>query len=169
MTEIADRPRVLSGIHRDYLRAFAITDEVISAAGVWSDGDIIMFPYRDGDLLVHQRRRWPEDEETAALGKKSQAKYLWEKGVPLHFNALRPVTGDGGPVLICEGTKQALCVTSWALPQYAIYGMAGCDGWVSASLSRFKGRRVIILLDADAGSNHEVYTAGEKLAAKLKC
>jgi DNA polymerase-1 len=168
MTEIADRPRVLSGIHRDYLRAFAITDEVISAAGVWSDGDIIMFPYRDGDLLVHQRRRWPEDEETAALGKKSQAKYLWEKGVPLHFNALRPVTGDGGPVLICEGTKQALCVTSWALPQYAIYGMAGCDGWVSASLSRFKGRRVIILLDADAGSNHEVYTAGEKLAAKLK-
>ena len=155
---------VLSGVHRAYLNAHAILDDVIDAHGIWSSGDRVVFPWHDGEQRTSQRRIWPEPENGLPDGV---GKYLWEKEEPLHFAAWRPLSGDG-PVIIAEGTKQSLAVASWAPPEYAVYGMAGCNGWTKADLSRFEGHPVLIMLDADTSSNLKVYTAGEKLAAKLK-
>lgn len=156
--------RELSDAHRAYLTGHAIRDEVIDSHGIWSSGDWIVFPWQDGDFCTTQRRIWPEPEGGLPDGA---GKYLWEKDEPLHFTAWRPLAGSG-PVIIAEGTKQSLAVASWAPPEYAVYGMAGCNGWTRADLSRFEGHQVLIMLDADTAGNLKVYTAGEKLAARLK-
>ena len=49
--------------------------------------------------------------------------------------------------------------------------MAGCDGWrdlTAVALHRFAGHQVVIMLDADAGGNLNVYEAGELLATELE-
>jgi hypothetical protein len=162
MTETAIQAQALSGVHRSYLNEHAISDEVITAQGVYSYGDTIVFTWREGDRATVQTRAWP--------GKAGE--YLWaggEKGHPLHLNIIRDPAPDA-PVLLCEGTKQSLAVASWAPPEYAVWGMPGCYGWVNSDgfdLARFAGRDVTILLDADAATNLDVYEAGERLALEL--
>lgn len=155
----------LTDVHRAYLNAHAITDEVIAAAGIFSLGGEIIFPWKDGEQVTAQRRPWPEPP-----GGLHGAKYLWETGRPLHLWEIRPPSDAylNGPVILAEGTKQALAVASWAPDEYAVYGMAGCRGWVNGGLSRFEGRDVFVMLDADAGSNLDVYEAGEKLHQLLE-
>lgn len=160
---------VLSAVHRQYLNEHAVSDAVIGAQGIRSDGEFIVFPWRDGDLLTDQRRQWPEPPEGLPVGEDGKPrKYLWTPGQLLHLACWR---GGTGPVIIAEGTKQSLAVASWASPEYAVYGMPGCDGWRRLALTRlyrFEGRDVVIMLDADAEENSNVYEAGEQLAAHLK-
>jgi hypothetical protein len=157
---------VLSDVHRQYLNDHAITDEIIGQQGIRSEGDRIVFTWRDGQHETDQTRQWPEPD-----GGLGDFKYLWargEKGHPLHFNIARD-PGPDAPVLLCEGTKQHLAVASWAPPEYAVYGMQGCRGWEgeNCDLSVFHGRTVFVLLDADAASNADVYEAGERLTREL--
>jgi DNA polymerase-1 len=154
----------LTEIHRQYLGGHAISGAVIEAAGIWSDRDMIVFPWRLGEQVTEQRRQWPEPDGGLPDGVP---KYIWEAGKPLHLAAWREVAGSS-PVLLCEGTKQSLAVASWAPPEYSVYGMAGCRGWANSDLSFFTGSQVIIWLDADAGENLDVYEAGERLAALLE-
>ena len=164
----------LADAHRAYLRDHAITDEVIRSASVFSDGDWIVFPWTDREAgqATFQDRHWPPFEAEAV-------KYRWNRGAEgkhLHFAAWRAPAGGSGPVIIAEGTKQSLAVASWAPPEYAVYGMPGCWGWRNKPenggtrfhrLDRFARRDVVVILDADAGANLDVYEAGEKLAAEL--
>lgn len=147
----------LSTTHRDYLLDHAISDEVLEHQQVRSEGDEIVFPWRDGDLLTEQRRPWPGESGV----------YFWETGKDLHFWTLRDA-GAESPVLLVEGTKQALAAASHTGPDTTVIGMAGCWGWSKVSLSRFRGRRVFLCLDADAATNLDVYDAGDKLGEKLK-
>lgn len=168
MTEITAITPVLSAVHRAYLNEHAIADAVITAAGIFSAGDEIIFPWADGDQRTLQRRYWPEPE--GGLG--DAPKYLWEAGHPLHLWEHRPAGTADSPVIIAEGTKQSLAVVGYAPGEYAVYGMPGCDiGLVSrlqrAGLDRFAGHPVIIMLDADAADNLNVYEGGEKLAELL--
>ena len=41
---------MLSDVHRAYLNGHAVSDAVIDAQGIRSDGDFIVFPWRHGDL-----------------------------------------------------------------------------------------------------------------------
>lgn len=147
----------LSTAHRDYLLAHAIRETVLERHGVRSEGDEIVFPWRDGVLITEQRRPWPGEGGT----------YFWETGKDLHFWTLRD-KGPDSPIILIEGTKQSLAGDSYAPEEYSVLGMAGCWGWSKAKLSRFKGREVFLCLDADAGSNLDVYEAGEKLGERLK-
>jgi DNA polymerase family A/Domain of unknown function (DUF3854) len=150
---------VLSDVHRAYLNEHAVRDEVIASQGIRSDGDSIVFTWREDDRVTEQRRPWPGDAGV----------YYWEPGQKLHLNILRD-PGPGAPVLLTEGTKQSLAVASWAPAEYAVYGMPGCYGWVTKGeldLHRFAGRQVLIMLDADAADNLDVYEAGERLAHEL--
>lgn len=149
-------PALLSDVHRQYLRDHAITDTVIDAAGIHSAGAEIVFPWRDGDRVTVQRRPWP--------GEAGQ--YLWTAGEPLHFWVHRDPAPDA-PVLLVEGTKQSLAAHSWAPPEYAVYGMVGCAGAARVKLTRLGNRTVVIVNDADAGTNLNVYTAAEKLGKRL--
>jgi hypothetical protein len=147
----------LSPEHRAYLTAHAVTDQVIDAAGVYSLGQEIVFPWRDGDTVTEQRRPWP--------GESGQ--YYWTAGEPLHFWVHREL-GPDSPVLLVEGTKQSLAVLSWLPDGYSMYGMTGCEGASRCKLKRFKGRRVVVMLDADSATNLNVYNAGVVLKKRLK-
>lgn len=147
----------LSPEHRDYLTDHAITDQVIDAAGIHSQGAEIVFPWRDGNTVTDQRRPWP--------GKAGE--YYWTAGETLHFWVHRDPSPDS-PVLLVEGTKQSLAAHAWAPPEYAVYGMVGCEGASKLKLKRFRGRRVIIVNDADAAGNRNVYNAGLTLRKRLE-
>lgn len=148
----------LSPEHRALLREQkAITDDVMDAAGLWSDGNTVVFPWRDGGNLTEQRR--PDPERKGA--------YYWAKDEPLHFWKHR----DAGPdsvIAIVEGTCQSLAASAWMPPEYSVYGMAGCEGAAKIRLKEFAGRRVVILLDADAADNLNVYQAGAALAGRMR-
>ena len=147
----------LSDTHRDYLLDHAIDEGTILLHGIRSEGDEIVFPWRDGDRLTEQRRPWPGESGI----------YFWETDKDPHFWCLRDA-GPTSPILIVEGTKQSLAAASHASENCTVLGMAGCWGWSKVKLSRFKGREVFLCLDADASSNLDVYEAGEKLGEKLK-
>lgn len=148
----------LSEEHRQLLRdSKAISDDVINAAGLWSEGTTLVFPWRDGERVTEQRREHPD----------RKGKYLWTAGEPLHFWKHR----DAGPdsvIAIVEGTCQSLAAASWMPPEYSVYGMAGCEGAAKIRLREFAGRTVVILLDADAGENLNVYEAGAALAGRMR-
>lgn len=150
---------MITDTHVAYLTDHAITVETIDQVGITSseDGSEIHFPWSDGDRLTVQRRPWP--------GEGGQ--YFWESGKDLHFWTLRDA-GPDSPVLLVEGTKQSLAATSHAPAEYSVIGMAGCWGWSKEKLGRFRGRSVVLCLDADASSNLDVYEAGEKMGEKLK-
>src|SRR5690606_36353114 len=81
-------------------------------------------------------------------------------------SAVRDVEGDG-PVILAEGTKQALAVASWAPEKYSVYGMNGNYGWSGCDLSWTAGRDVLVIMDADLRTNRQVYDAAAKLAEVL--
>jgi len=143
--------------HLQYLTDHAISPEVIEAQGIVSRDGEIVFTWRDGETVTEQRRPWPGGSGV----------YFWEPDKDLHFNLLRDA-GPDSPVLIIEGTKQSLAGLTYAPEQYTVLGMAGCWGWSKCKLNRFRDRDVYLCLDADAGSNLDVYEAGEKFAEKLK-
>jgi hypothetical protein len=149
----------LSDVHRQYLNGHAVCDAVIGQQAIRSEGEMIVFTWREGDHVTEQRRPWPGEGGV----------YFWTTGADLHLNVIRD-PGPDAPVLLCEGTKQSLAVASWAPPQYAVIGMPGCYGWTMSrhlDLARFAGRQVFILLDADAAENLDVYEAGTRLASEL--
>src|SRR5687768_11075504 len=151
------RSMALDDTHRAYLNDHAVPDVVIDRLGIHSvDGEII-FPWTDGDRVTLQRRPWPGESGL----------YFWEEDKPLHFWNLRDA-GEGAPILVVEGTKQALAACAYAPAEYSVLGMAGCWGWSREKLSRFKDRRLVICLDADAGSNLDVYDAGDLFGTKAK-
>lgn len=158
----------LSDVHRSYLNDHAITDEVIEAQGIRSDGDVIVFTWRNRDLVTEQRRLWPEPLEGLPLDAEGKPmKYVWATGKPPHFNVARDPTPNAA-ALIVEGTKQHLAVAGYADERCAVYGMVGCWGWSKENLSRFKGREVVIMLDADAATKQHVYDGGAGLAENLR-
>jgi hypothetical protein len=142
--------------HRDYLLRHAISDGMIDACGVYSNGDRLVFPWRDGDTVTEQYKEHPEQK----------GPYIWVKGEPLHFWVHRDLGPDSFTALV-EGTKQSLAVASWAPDDWSVFGMAGCEGAAKVNLRRLAGRRLVIILDADAGQNKNVYSAGEALGARL--
>lgn len=143
--------------HRQYLRDHAITDEVIDASGIYSDGTKLVYPWRDGDTVTEQYKDNPA----------YKGPHIWEKGEPLHFWVHRDM-GPESPAFIPEGTKQSLAAVSWAPPEYSVYGMAGCEGAARVNLRPLAGRHVVIGLDADASENLNVYDAGMALAGRLR-
>lgn len=99
------------------------------------------------------------------------AKYIFPTGATPVLNELRR---QGDTLLLVEGTMQSLAAAQYAPDGVAVYGMAGCWGWrVGESgtsipdLGVVEGTDVIVVLDADASSNLDVYNAGMSLSAAL--
>lgn len=167
--------------HRALLESAAITPEVAAAAGVYSITAVeqippefasygqaavpaLAFPYRSP--TGEQRTQLRPDVPVVIDGRPS--KYLWASDTPLVLNAARH-DPDASTVLIVEGTKQALAAASHAPDGIEVLGMVGCRGWYrdgapSPDLAVCDDRDVVIVLDADAATNLDVYTAGVGLA-----
>lgn len=176
----------LTPAHRDYLAAHAVDPELAESLGVrsltghpdvatlgepwqnWANFPAIAFPWTGPD----GRTEWQVRPDNPTKDRSGRAmKYVFRKGMTPVLWAVRPVE-TAERVLIVEGTKQCLAAATYAPPEVAVYGIAGCHMWSSGGspipdLAVAEGRRVVVILDADAATNPQVYAAGEKLAEAL--
>jgi hypothetical protein len=180
------RPGKLSGEHAAYLESQAVSAELAEGLGVrslmapadtaelgdvwvnWANFPAILFPWVSQDGRVEYQVR-PDNPTQDSRGR--DRKYVFRRGMEPVLWAVRPLPG-AERMLIVEGTKQSLAAASYAPPGVAVYGMAGCrmwqiDGRPIPDLALADGREVVVILDADASSNPDVYAAGLGLAEAL--
>jgi hypothetical protein len=177
---------MLTPEHRDFLFKQAVDPDLAERLGVrslTSKADLeplgedwaslvnfpaIAFPWTDENGRVEWQIR-PDDPTEDLNGRKR--KYLFRKGMTPVLWAVRPVS-DASRTVIVEGTKQCLVAAQYAPPGVAVYGIAGCRMWQEEGvplpdLFTAEDREVVVILDADAATNLEVYQAGETLATAL--
>lgn len=171
--------------HIRHLTEAAVDIDVATELGVYSatepdqvpeqlDGfrnlPALVFPWTSPSGHVEYQVR-PDNPSTDKKGRKVKYRFRSSK------NGYRPVLWAARPhdgvVLIVEGTKQTLAAASHAPDEVAVYGIGGCRQWSSEGLpiddlEVVEGREVVIILDADAATNREVYDAGVKLADALR-
>lgn len=141
----------------------------------------LVFPWKSpGGRVVLQLR--PDNPRSRELGLVEEqddlvisehtdlVKYVFPTGQGGVLNELRKPTGD--VVLLVEGTKQGLAAVSYAPLGIGVYAMAGCwnwrrDGLTIEDLRIARDKTVVVVLDADASRNLDVYNAGTALAEAL--
>jgi hypothetical protein len=171
--------------HAAFLAAQAVDVELALALGVrslvtrsdnpqegvwgnWANHPAILFPWTNeaGDVEFQVR-----PDNPTADGRGRDRKYVFRKDMTPILWAVRPVA-DATQILIVEGTKQCLSAATYAPAGVGVYGIAGCrswqiDGQPIADLYAADGREVVVILDADASDNPQVYEAGAALADAL--
>lgn len=135
----------------------------------WANHPAILFPWtNDAGEVEYQVR---PDEPTISPKSGKPNKYMFRKGMTPVLWAVRPLP-RATKMLLVEGTKQGLAAASHAPPEWAVYAIAGCRSWQIdnqpiADLMAADGREVVVILDADAADNPEVYKAGVELTSAL--
>lgn len=135
----------------------------------WDNCPAIVFPWTSPSGRVEYQIR-PDTPNPDLRGRLR--KYVFPSGMtPMLWQVREPA--DGARILIVEGTKQGLSAATYAPEGIGVYTVAGCrawqlDGQPIGDLQVTDGRDVVVLLDADAGTNPEVYSAGIALAEALK-
>lgn len=177
--------QLLSDDHVSYLEEFAVdidlarslgvrsllTREDNPQEGVWenfANHPAILFPWTAPDGRVEYQVK-PDNPTKDTRGR--DRKYMFRKGAEPVLWAVRPVPGSTR-ALIIEGTKQSLAAASNAPDGWSVYGIAGCrswqvDGQPISDLITLDGCEVVVILDADAADNPQVYQAGVDMAAAL--
>lgn len=176
----------LSPEHAEYLAAHAVdatvaanlgvrsllsTDDVASLPGPlnqWANFPAILFPWIGPDGRTEYQIR-PDNPTNDARGRPR--KYVFRRDMTPVLWAAREVPG-ATRIVIVEGTKQTLAAASYAPAGLSVYGIAGCRMWMVngtpiPDLAVAEDREVVILLDADAAGNGDVYAAGMSLAEAL--
>lgn len=171
--------------HAEYLAAHAVDLELARELGVrsvqavddlpeeWRAGigrhlPGIVFPFtsHDGRQCVQLR---PDTPPSRPDGDKM--KYVFQADAASVLWQVRE-SPDADRVLLVEGSKQCLVAALYAPQGFSVYGIAGCWGWSHNSipvsdLQVVDGKEVVVIFDADAGSNLDVYNAGTRLAEAL--
>lgn len=130
----------------------------------------ILFGWRNARGFLEWQLRLdkpPVDEETGR-----EKKYLFHWATAARYGLINE--RGGNTVLVVEGTKQGHSVSSAVGDDVTVLAIPGCSGWardgwqVPADMVELtRDKKVFVCLDADAASNLDVYTAGEKLAEGL--
>jgi DNA polymerase-1 len=128
----------------------------------------LVFPWTEPDGNVRYQVKVPEG---FSFTNGEAPKYLWPKGGAAQLGVIREEETDD-KIIIAEGTKQSIVAGEYAPGGYSVYGIAGCQMWMSKGnptphLSVADGKNVFIILDADASTNPDVYEAGVKLQEAL--
>lgn len=178
----------LSDEHRRYLASQAVDPDLALKLGVrtvteradmealgntnwenFANFPAILFPWTGPDGRIMYQAR----PDTPTLDQKTQRprKYVFGRGEEPVLWAVRVVEGSER-IVIVEGTKQCLAAATYAPPGVSVYGIAGCrmwqvDGVPIGDLAVADGKNVIVILDADAAENPDVYQAGTELAEAL--
>jgi hypothetical protein len=179
---------VLNEEHRKFLSDQAVDVELAERLGVrtvdsradmeatgsdnwvnFANFPALLFPWTspDGRVMYQARPDNPTNDQKSGKPRK----YVFGRGEQPVLWAVREVANPRLVVLI-EGTKQCLAGASYAPDDVSVYGMAGCrmwqiDGSPIEDLQVADGRDVVVILDADAATNPEVYEAGTGLAEAL--
>ena len=175
----------LSDDHRAFLAGQAVDPDLAERLGVrsllsrednpqegvwgnWANHPAILFPWTNeaGDVEYQVR---PDNPTADNRGR--ERKYVFRKDMTPVLWAVRPVE-NATKILLVEGTKQCLAAATYAPEGVGVYGMAGCrmwqiDGQPIPDLMVADGRDVVVILDADAADNPQVYEAGLALAEAL--
>jgi hypothetical protein len=145
-------------------------------------GPCLVFPFFDpsGDVVKGFARIKPDNPEAEKKGKKKgrPKKYLSPVGGGNRLYippAVLPAIADPtAPLVIAEGEKKAAAATQAGLPCIGVTGVRNwhLKGDPTKLLPEFhriplKGRRVTLLFDSDAETNHQVMDALHLLAAAL--
>lgn len=175
----------LTADHARYLSEHAVDLDLARALGVRSASSVddlaedqragigralpgILFPWTSSDGRVCIQLR-PDSPQVDSSGEAN--KYLFQKDVPPVLWQVRD-NPNAQRVLVVEGSKQSLVAARYAPAEFAVYGVAGCwgfshDGVPIRDLELAEDLDVVVLYDADAATNLDVYTAGERLTAAL--
>ena len=184
----------LTDAHLAELRRSGISDEVIDSSGVYSARNVealpeplqwigshagalpaLVFPMEEAGVGETWQVK-PASPITFSDG--SVAKYV----APSHrsgaivpsFIERRAITDATERVVVVEGTKQALAVTSVTDETTAVFGISGITGWMggdngpSIAFSQVMGYVVYVVPDADAATNRAVYDGARKLGEHLE-
>lgn len=181
----AEKRSPLIDDHIKFLKAQAVDIELARSLGVrslvtrednpqegvwgnWANHPAILFPWTSPDGRVEYQVR-PDEPTEDTRGRLR--KYVFRKDMTPVLWAVRPLA-DPTVVVIVEGTKQCLAAASYAPDGAAVYGIAGCRSWQIdgrpiPDLGVVDGHNVVVILDADAAENPQVFDAGTALAAAL--
>ncbi|SCL61055.1 DUF3854 domain-containing protein [Micromonospora peucetia] len=177
--------------HREFLAAQAVNPDLAEKLGVrsltgkddlaelgedwqnWANFPAIAFPWTNEEGRTEYQIRPDNPTEDQRDGRLR--KYVFrskDRGYQPVLWAVRPVNDHTTLMLIVEGTKQALAAASYAPQHVAVYAIGGCRMWQReglpiGDLMVAEDQEVVILLDADASSNLDVYEAGVKLGGAL--
>jgi hypothetical protein len=100
------------------------------------------------------------------------SKYLFPQGFQPVLHVARAVPGAMRALLV-EGTHQVIAAAIYAPDNCSVYGISGCWSWQSGGsptndlLDLAEVGDAVIVLDADAGTNLQVYEAGLALGTEL--
>jgi DNA polymerase I-like protein with 3'-5' exonuclease and polymerase domains len=144
-----------------------IPEEWRGGLGRHTPGVLLPWTSHDGRVSMQLRPDTPPMN-----GDGEPVKYLFRKAVEPVLWVVRP-NPRAKKILIVEGSKQCLCAAEYAPLEYAVYGVAGCYGWLHdgvpiADLSVVDGCEVVVAFDADAATNLDVYMAGTRLTEALQ-
>jgi hypothetical protein len=134
----------------------------------WANFPALAFPWTDESGRTEWQIR-PDNPTDDSRGRPR--KYVFRKDMSPVLWCVRKVEGSTRMVIV-EGTKQCLVAARYAPPGVAVYGIAGCRMWQEEGvplpdLFTAEDREVVVILDADAATNLDVYQAGETLAGAL--
>lgn len=144
-------PEVIS----QWLHARGLTDEVITDAKLWWNGEELVIPVfdMDGQLLFNKYRRNPFESDGP--------KYRYEKGstTALYNAHTLSKVKEGEPIFVCEGELDALLLNSKG--QHAVTSTGGSGTFKKEWADLFIGKNVFIVFDRDeAGYKGAMKTQG---------
>lgn len=179
---------MLNENHREFLASQAVDIELAEKLGVrtvnsradmeatgsdnwvnFANFPALLFPWTspDGRVMYQARPDNPTNDQKSGKPRK----YVFGRGEEPVLWAVREVPRPR-QIVIIEGTKQCLAGASYAPADVSVYGIAGCrmwqiDGAPIPDLVVADGMDVVVILDADAATNPDVYEAGTGLADAL--
>ncbi len=141
----------------------------------------VVFQYLDRNkrTLVYARVRRDEYGEGEGEGKYHGSDSAGsERILYSHPGSVKRLKNKKTTIVLVEAEKSVLAIEAWAQrtgrKDIVALGMGGCQGWKSKAhgvlpdLDVCNGRRVIILLDANANTNAQVREARLDLSAELR-
>lgn len=160
--ELAERLGV-----RSVAKPSELPDEWRAGLGRYLPG--LLFPWTSHDGRVSAQLR-PDSPRRNADG--DLVKYEFQSDATPVLWAVR-FSPAATKALLVEGSKQCLVAASYAPEEFNVLGVAGCWGWSHdgvpvGDLAVTEDREVVVIFDADAATNLDVYTAAERLAAALE-
>jgi P4 family phage/plasmid primase-like protien len=169
-----------SGLDAEY----ALSKRVVPVASVddlgteftWSQylcpvpGMLFHWEHPTTGALIPQYR--PDNPVTYPDGEPGP-KYMFPEGQHQGLGLIRNSEASNPRIAIVEGTLQGLSFARYAPADVTVYAIAGCWGWSQGegdthtptpALSVVDGRDVVIFVDADAGTNSDVWDGASELA-----
>lgn len=154
------------------VRSLTSREHTADMGGMWDNFinfPAIAFPWTNEAGRVEWQVR--PDNPTKDIKTGRPRKYVFHKSMTPVLWAVRTVRNPRAVVII-EGTKQALAGASHAPADVSVYAISGCRSWQHegrpiADLEIVEGQDVVVILDADAAENPQVFKAGIEMERAL--